>query len=103
MSRRFQRKTEDFVCLNCGFAVQGSGYTNHCPRCLYSRHVDVHPGDRLAECGGLMRPVAVTVKSGVYRVLHHCQLCGAEKWNQSDPDDDFEQLLAIAHEQGKLL
>jgi hypothetical protein len=100
MSRRFQRNIEDFVCLHCGYAVQGNGYTNHCPRCLYSRHVDLHPGDRQAGCGGLMAPVAVANKAGVYRLLHRCLVCGAEKWNQSAPEDDFDQLLAIAQAQG---
>ncbi|MEX1247901.1 MAG: RNHCP domain-containing protein [Anaerolineales bacterium] len=101
MGRRFQRKIEDFVCLHCGFAVQGGGYTNHCPRCLYSRHVDIHPGDRQAECGGLMVPVAVAGKAGSYRILHRCEKCGADKWNQAAPEDDFEQLTAIAELQGK--
>jgi rubrerythrin len=100
MSRRFQRNIEDFVCLNCGHAVQGNGYTNHCPRCLHSRHVDVNPGDRQAGCCGLMAPVAVASKTGVYRILHRCRVCGAEKWNQSAPEDDFDQLLTIAQAQG---
>lgn len=100
MSRRFQRNIEDFVCLHCGYAVQGNGYTNHCPKCLFSRHVDVDPGDRQAECGGLMAPVTVASKSGQYRILHRCQVCGAEKWNQAAPEDDFDQLLAIATAQG---
>ncbi|MEX2162220.1 MAG: RNHCP domain-containing protein [Anaerolineales bacterium] len=101
MSRRFQRKIEDFVCLNCALAVQGDGYTNHCPRCLFSRHVDIHPGDRQANCSGLMAPVAVSGKPGSYRILHRCQLCGAEKWNQAAPGDDFEQLVAIAELSGR--
>lgn len=100
MSRRFKRNIEDFVCLHCGTAVQGNGYTNHCPRCLYSLHMDVNPGDRKADCGGLMAPVAVASKAGVYRVLHRCQVCAAEKWNQAAPEDDFDQLLAIAQQQG---
>lgn len=100
MSTRFKRNKEDFVCLNCGAQVSGDGYTNHCPHCLYSRHVDVHPGDRAADCGGLMAPVAVSQKDGQYRILHRCQVCGAEKWNQASPQDDFEQLLAIARAQG---
>src|SRR3989338_8156335 len=48
-SRRFQRTKEDFTCERCGFFVRGSGYTNHCPQCLWSKHVDVNPGNRQAE------------------------------------------------------
>lgn len=101
MSRRFQRTIEDFVCGHCGFEVQGTGYTNHCPRCLWSRHVDVMPGDRLADCGGLMAPVAVESKADAYRILHRCQICGTEKWNQASPGDDFDRLVMIAEMQGK--
>ena len=85
------------MCLNCGAQVQGDGYTNHCPHCLYSRHVDINPGDRADTCGGLMVPVAVSQKDSHYRILHRCQDCGAEKWNHAAPQDDFDQLLAIAH------
>ncbi|HLL91284.1 MAG TPA: RNHCP domain-containing protein, partial [Tepidisphaeraceae bacterium] len=56
---RFTRQVEDFTCGHCGRSVRGNGYTNHCPGCLWSRHVDVNPGDRAAACGGLMEPVAV--------------------------------------------
>ena len=62
----FIRKTEDFICENCGAVVVGNGYTNHCPACLYSKHVDRSPGDRAADCGGLMEPVAVALKRGDY-------------------------------------
>jgi hypothetical protein len=100
-SPRFQRTIEDFVCGHCGFEVQGSGYTNHCPRCLWSRHVDIMPGDRKAECGGLMEPVAVEKRGDAYRILHRCQVCGMEKWNESSADDDFDRLVTIAEMQGK--
>ncbi|HCR42265.1 TPA: hypothetical protein DIV45_02815, partial [Patescibacteria group bacterium] len=38
--KNFIRTKEDFTCENCGHRVKGSGYTNHCPKCLYSQHVD---------------------------------------------------------------
>jgi len=55
--KRFQKRIEDFVCERCGAFVKGTGYTDHCPECLWSKHVDVNPGDREAECGGLMEHV----------------------------------------------
>ncbi len=57
--RRFQRRIENFTCGNCGAEIVGGGYTDHCPFCLFSKHVDVNPGDRNAKCGGVMKPVAV--------------------------------------------
>ncbi|MQC27038.1 MAG: RNHCP domain-containing protein [Chloroflexi bacterium] len=99
MSRQFQRTIENFECAQCGFAVDGDGYTNHCPRCLWSRHVDENPGDRKADCGGMMRPVAITGKPGEYRIKHRCEACGIERWNRSHAQDDFDAVLALAKSQ----
>lgn len=87
---------EDFVCGRCGFAVRGRGYTNHCPKCLWSRHVDVNPGDRAAECGGMMEPVRVETDGDGYSLVHRCGTCGHEKRNKTAADDDFGEILAIA-------
>ena len=52
-----------FTCRTCGWLVgpegAGSGHRNHCPNCLSSLHVDVEPGDRASDCGGIMEPIAV--------------------------------------------
>ncbi|KJE24542.1 RNHCP domain [Frankia torreyi] len=96
MSRRFTRTTEDFDCLVCGTAVRGDGYTNHCPACLCSRHVDVHPGDRAAACGGVMRPVAVEARTHDVILTHACERCGHRRRNRTAPADDRDALLAVA-------
>ena len=56
MVKRFSRLIEDFICEHCNNPVKGNGYTNHCPYCLYSKHVDEDPGDRAATCHGIMEP-----------------------------------------------
>jgi rubrerythrin len=99
MSRKFQRRTEDFMCENCGHQVVGSGYTNHCPVCLWSKHVDVNPGDREETCQGMMEPIQVEAQKDEYRILHRCLKCGVEHWNKAAKEDDFEVLLQIAAEQ----
>ncbi|MEM7221667.1 MAG: RNHCP domain-containing protein [Pseudomonadota bacterium] len=96
MSKRFQRKVEAFTCCHCGQAVRGDGYTNHCPSCLWSRHVDVMPGDRAAECGGEMAPVAVEKKGSGYVLTHRCVDCGHSKRNKADAKDSMETMLKIA-------
>ncbi len=96
MARRFQRRVEDFVCEVCGLRVHGTGYTNHCPRCLWSKHVDVHPGDRAAGCHGLMQPVGLEVERGRYVIVHRCTRCGLVRRNRAAPEDDFEALLRLA-------
>jgi len=94
-SRRFQRRIESFHCLNCGALVDGDGYTNHCPRCLWSRHVDINPGDRAATCQGPMEPVEYEVKGGETTILHRCTVCGFERRNRTAPNDDLDAILAI--------
>lgn len=100
MSSTFIRTTEDFICENCGREVKGNGYTNHCPYCLYSKHVDVNPGDRAADCGGLMKPVAVELRKGERIIIHECVKCGYRKPNRAAPEDDFEVILRIMEENG---
>ena len=95
MSRRFQKAVEDFRCEHCGWEIRGSGYTNHCPQCLYSRHVDIMPGDRRARCGGLMEPERIEQKKGRPRLIHRCLSCGYEKKNKTEPHDNFEVLLRV--------
>ncbi len=92
----FTRTVEDFACARCGAQIRGTGYTNHCPRCLFSRHVDVKPGDRAAGCGGLMEPVSVESRREGYVIVHRCTACGHTGRNKAAADDDFEVLLAVA-------
>ncbi len=94
--RLFQRKIEDFECLFCGRFVVGNGYTNHCPHCLTSRHVDVNPGDRASECGGVMDPVGAKKdgKKG-FMILQRCRGCGHERWNRASPDDDVTEIAGL--------
>jgi len=94
--KKFQKRKEDFVCENCGMEVVGSGYTNHCPECLWGKHVDVNPGDRAADCGGMMKPVAVEVKGDQYILLHKCEKCGFERKNKVGEGDSFETVLKIS-------
>ena len=94
-NRQFTRTIEDFTCEYCGKAVEGNGYTNHCPDCLWSKHVDVNPGDRKSVCGGLMSPVSVETKAGEYVLNHRCEKCGFERKNKVGKRDNFSTVVAI--------
>lgn len=94
--KRFIRRIEDFTCDTCGTEVTGTGYTDHCPECLWSRHVDVHPGDRKSDCEGLMEPLGATQKKGQWRVFYRCQKCGHERLNDTSPDDNFEKIIELS-------
>jgi hypothetical protein len=94
--KNFQRRMEDFNCGHCGHLEEGDGYTNHCSQCLYSKHVDINPGDRLAECCGLMPPIAGDTKKGNYRIFQRCEGCGHERWNKAQERDDFDMVLKVS-------
>jgi len=94
-TRKFQRRIEDFVCEQCGARVKGAGYTDHCPRCLWSKHVDNNPGDRENKCGGLMKPVGVEVKGQRYIINYQCQRCGGKHRVKVSAEDDSEKILEI--------
>lgn len=94
-TKKFQRKKENFVCENCGEHVTGNGYTDHCPECLFSRHVDVNPGDRQAKCGGTMKPIGLEIKSKNNVILYECLKCGKNHKVKVAKNDNFEVLLKL--------
>lgn len=97
-TKLFKKKKEDFVCEKCGTKVTGDGYTNHCPSCLYSKHVDINPGDRASLCLGLMKPLKIEGSSGKYRIIHKCLACGYVKPNKVAEDDSIESILLVINE-----
>lgn len=92
----FTRTKEDFACDHCGTHVTGSGYTNHCPKCLWSTHVDTDPGDRASPCGGAMEPMSLAVQSGTEKITHRCTACGFIRRQEVAKDDDCEALIALS-------
>lgn len=80
------------MCEHCGQAVgplEHGTYRNHCPFCLWSKHVDREgPGDRESDCGGLMEPIGLDQngKKG-FVLVHQCLTCGHEQRNKAAPDD----------------
>lgn len=101
--KTFQRTKEDFICEHCGTEVKGDGYTNHCPHCLYSKHVDINPGDREEDCGGLMEPVDLELKDGKYIIVHRCQRCGFVRRNKVDEGDDFNAVIDLSRKKVEIL
>ena len=93
---QFTRKTEDFTCDVCGTEVHGNGYTNHCPNCLSSKHVDVNPGDRASDCHGVMEPIGYEIKNGKEYLIHQCVRCGHVRPNKVAPSDSRETLRQVS-------
>ena len=75
----------------------GGDHRNHCPNCLTSLHVDQEPGDRAADCGGIMDPIGVWVrKKEEWAVIHRCRRCGKLSSNRVAGDDNPMKLMSIA-------
>lgn len=96
MSSSFIKKAEDFVCEKCGKDIIGNGYTNHCSNCLWSKHVDINPGDRAETCGGMMEPVKVENEKGEWILTHKCVKCEHEKRNKISSEDNLNEMQRVA-------
>ncbi len=95
-TRKFQRTKEDFKCDFCGTAVKGTGYTDHCPSCLVSKHVDIHPGDRANPCKGKMNPTSAIYQGGAFKINYKCLKCGEETCVRAAEDDNRELLIQLS-------
>jgi len=94
-----------FKCGHCrqfiGAPLAGGRQRNHCPNCLYSRHVDdTMPGDRKSSCGALMEPIGLmTRRNGEMVLIHRCLGCGKEDPNRIAADDNpvlLERIPVVA-------
>lgn len=91
----FKKTKEDFICEHCGAATHGNGFTDHCRVCLWSKHVDIDPGDRASSCGGLMEPIDTETKKGEFRVLVQCNKCGFSRWSRIVSDDSMDEYFSV--------
>ena len=91
----------DFRCRHCKLMVgpvpSGGRQRNHCPTCLYSRHVDGQtPGDRASDCGALMAPVGTFARPNGEQVLvHQCAGCGFQRHNRIAADDNWLAVMRL--------
>ena len=102
----------DFKCHHCGAyvsasrALAGVANRNHCPYCLWSRHLDLlEAGDRLAACKAPMRPVGLTMKnsrnkyarigSGELMLVHLCTDCQRISINRIASDDIPQAIVEV--------
>jgi hypothetical protein len=83
--------------LDVSMGAPGTAFRNHCPNCLWSRHLDRSPGDRAADCGSLMEPIAITVRGdGEWVLVHRCTGCDIVHLNRTTSDDNPLLLLRLA-------
>ena len=96
-TKRFKMVDEEFICENCGSDVKELNKTarDHCNNCLYSKHVDVMPGDRKNECHGLLKPIAVEKFKDTYKIVYKCEKCGLIHKNIMAVDDNMDEILEL--------
>ena len=91
-------KDEEFICENCGNKVDKLNYTarDHCPYCLYSKHVDINPGDRLNKCKGLLKPVDIEKFKNTYKIIYECEKCGKLHKNIMAIDNNIDVIIELS-------
>lgn len=96
--KQFNMIDEKFICENCGMDVEPLGYTarDHCPYCLYSKHVDINPGDRANPCKGLLEPIGIEKFKDTYKILYKCKKCHKEHKNILARDDSMDEFIRIS-------
>jgi DNA-directed RNA polymerase subunit RPC12/RpoP len=91
-----KKVVENFKCEVCGAEVKGDGTTDHCPKCLWGKHVDEEiPGDRASMCKGLMKPIRSEYRNGQFRIYYKCQSCNHDFWVREGEGDNREILVEL--------
>ena len=96
--KKFNEIDEDFVCENCGYNVEKLGYScrDHCPNCLYSKHVDINPGDRENKCLGLLKPIGIEKFKDTYKIVYQCNKCKEIHKNVVAKDDNINEIINLS-------
>lgn len=90
-------EVKNYTCEHCGVEVVGGRYNNHCPNCLWSKHVDDKiPGDRSSNCLGLMEPVKVLQKNGKWRIVHKCTKCNHIFEIETKNEDNLDLIIKLS-------
>ena len=96
--KHFTMKDESFICEHCGKAVPKLNYTSrdHCPYCLFSKHVDIMPGDRANQCLGLLKPIGIEKFKHNYKIIYECEKCHQKHKNIMANDDDMDRIIELS-------
>src|SRR5574344_1513294 len=88
----------EFVCDNCGKKVNKLNYTarDHCPYCLYSKHVDIDPGDRANECKGNLVPIGIEKYKDTFKIIYKCDECHQLHKNIMAKDDNMDLIIELS-------
>ena len=95
--KRFNMVDEEFICENCHKKITKLGYTarDHCNYCLYSKHVDIMPGDRKNNCLGLLKPIGIEKYRDTYKIIYQCDKCHQFHKNIMARDDNMDLIIEL--------
>jgi DNA-directed RNA polymerase subunit RPC12/RpoP len=82
--KKFTMIDEPFICEVCGKKVEKLNYTarDHCNHCLSSKHLDINPGDRNSNCGGILIPISIEKgPKDKIKIIYKCFKCEEIKQN----------------------
>ena len=96
--KNFTKVDEEFICENCNRKISKLKYSSrdHCPFCLYSKHVDIFPGDRSNQCKGLLEPIGIEKFKNTFKIIYKCQKCKQEHKNIIAKDDDMDLIINLS-------
>jgi len=107
-----KEQNQEFICSHCERKVFynrsiGTKHRNHCPYCLWSKHVDLdESGDRKSACQDEMEPISLTfkqegitkygkAKQGELMLIHQCLKCNKISINRLAADDNSQVILEV--------
>ena len=93
--KRFNELDEGFICEHCNKEVPPLKYSSrdHWPYCLYSKHVDINPGDRSNTCKGLLKPIEIEKFKDTFKIIYKCEKCNQIHKNIIANDDDMNEII----------
>ena len=96
--KRFNMIDDEFICENCKKKITKLSYTarDHCNYCLYSKHVDILPGDRKNTCLGLMKPIGIEKYKDTYKIIYQCEKCKTIHKNIMANDDNMDLIIELS-------
>lgn len=97
--KKFTMRDDKFICENCHHEVQKLNYTarDHCPNCLYSKHVDIMPGDRQNKCQGLLKPIGIEKFKDTYKIIYECEKCHNKHKNIMANNDNYDKIIELSN------
>ena len=103
--RNFVLIEEEVDCENFGNHDSKLGYScrDHCPYCLYSKHVDKMPRDREEKCHGKLVPISIETHSKKgYMIIYKCEKCGSIRKNVMAEDDNMDLIIKLSVNKGEI-